>query len=83
MTKKLATIFKSNHIYLVGYFTIFSLFGIILVLLGAVTKNINWAWGGLSVVIIGIIFGLTLILLSIFGIIDAVKERKLKKVNNN
>lgn len=83
MTKKLATVFKNNDIYLVGSFTIFSLFGIILILLGGITKNINWVWGGVGIIVIGIILGLTLISLGLFTIIDAVKERRLKKVNKN
>jgi len=79
MTKKLATVFKNNDIYLVGSFTIFSLFGIILILLGGITKNINLAWGGVGIIVIGIAFALTLISLGIFAITAAVKERKLKK----
>ncbi|UNF62710.1 hypothetical protein [Spiroplasma poulsonii] len=76
---KLSTVFKNNHTYLVGAFTLFSLFGIVLILLGAITKNINWAWGGVSVIVIGIAFALTLISLGIFAITAAIKERKLKK----
>lgn len=76
---KLSTVFKNNHTYLIGASTLFSLFGIVLILLGAIIKNINWSWGGVSVIVIGIALALTLISLGIFAIIDAVKERKLKK----
>lgn len=83
MTKKLATVFKNNDIYLIGGFTLSALFGIIILLLGAVSKDVNWVYGSIAVFAISFLIILLTIVLGIFGIIDAVKERKLKKVNNN
>nr|WP_011310416.1 hypothetical protein [Spiroplasma citri]CAI84909.1 hypothetical transmembrane protein [Spiroplasma citri] len=83
MKKDIKKFLNKNYIYLLVAFALFSLFGIVLILLGVITKNSNLQFGGIFVLIISILIGLTYVVIGILGLIKIIKERKLKKVNNN
>lgn len=83
MKKDIKTFLNKNDIYLLGTFALFSLFGITLILFGAITKDINWVYSSIGVILIGLLIGLTYLVIAILGLIQIIKERKLKKVNNN
>lgn len=79
MKKHIKTFLNKNDIYLLGTFTCFSLFGITLILLGAITKDINWVYSSIGIILIGLLIGLTYVVIEILGLIQIIKERKLKK----